>query len=296
MKPVSQSIPNLCRAFHLVLNTLQILHQEVVIQPDSTTPLAREILSNKKLWPYFKDCVGALDGTHIPAFLTVGRLGDDGIAPWRNRKGWLSQNVLAVCSFDLKFTFIYAGFEGSAHDATVLKAALEEKAFTPPPGKYYLADAGYYNASFMMIPYDSTRYHLKEWQREGVDRPRNKEELFNLRHASTRNAIERIFGVFKRKFAIIDKGVEITIKQQVALVVGLTALFNFIAIRDRAEDPDFKLSIDILLQQPVERVPDVPEISMWADRESRKEMDRVRDTIAETMWQDYQVYLEQQNK
>lgn len=31
------------------------------------------------------------------------------------------------------------------------------------------------------------------------DRPETKEELFNLRHASARNAIERGFGVMKKR-------------------------------------------------------------------------------------------------
>lgn len=34
-----------------------------------------------------------------------------------------------------------------------------------------------------------------------VFRPQNREELYNLRHASARNVVERIFGVVKRRFA-----------------------------------------------------------------------------------------------
>ena len=64
----------------------------------------------------------------------------------------------------------------------------------------------------MLTPYDGVRYHLKEWLREGVEKPRNKEELFNLRHASLRNAIERLFGVWKRKFKIILSRNEYAIK------------------------------------------------------------------------------------
>ena len=45
-------------------------------------------------------------------------------ASYRNRKGFLSQNVLAACSFDLQFIYILSGWEGSAHDAKVLNDAL----------------------------------------------------------------------------------------------------------------------------------------------------------------------------
>ena len=34
-------------------------------------------------------------------------------------------------------------------------------------------------------------------------RPRNYKELYNLRHASARNVVERIFGVLKRRFRLM---------------------------------------------------------------------------------------------
>ena len=40
-----------------------------------------------------------------------------------------TQNVLAVISFDLKFTYVFVGWEGSAHDSRVLNDA-----FTRPRG------------------------------------------------------------------------------------------------------------------------------------------------------------------
>lgn len=43
---------------------------------------------------------------------------------YRNRKGQLSQNVLAACNFDLEFIYVLSGWEGSAHDAKVLQDAL----------------------------------------------------------------------------------------------------------------------------------------------------------------------------
>src|ERR1700690_2668566 len=36
-----------------------------------------------------------------------------------------------------------------------------------------------------------------------IYRPENPKELFNLRHASARKVIERIFGVLKRRFRIL---------------------------------------------------------------------------------------------
>ncbi|KAG6479385.1 hypothetical protein ZIOFF_062848 [Zingiber officinale] len=67
-------------------------------------------------------------------------------------------------------------------------------------GKYYLVDAGFMLKSSLITPYRGERYHLKEYSRNP---PRNARELFNLRHSSLRNAIERTFGVVKKRFAII---------------------------------------------------------------------------------------------
>jgi DDE superfamily endonuclease len=108
--------------------------------------------------------------------------------PFRDRKGEKTQNVLAACTFDLQFS----GWEGSAHDTRVLQDALDKNAFSLPPGKFYLADAGYTCRWPFLVPYSGIRYHLREQNLANL-RPKNKEELFNLRHSSLRNAIERIF-------------------------------------------------------------------------------------------------------
>ena len=48
-------------------------------------------------------------------------------------------------------------------------------------------------------------YHLKEYS---VRPPKNAKELFNLRHASLRNAIARAFGILKNRFPIIASTIE----------------------------------------------------------------------------------------
>ena len=56
-------------------------------------------------------------------------------AVFRGRKNAPTQNVLAAVSFDLKFTYVLAGWEGSAHDATILADALQrEDGLRVPPG------------------------------------------------------------------------------------------------------------------------------------------------------------------
>jgi len=65
--------------------------------------------------------VGAIDGTHVPANLPVEIEGK-----FRGRKEETTQNVLAAITFDLKFIYVLAGWEGSAHDSRVLGDALSK--------------------------------------------------------------------------------------------------------------------------------------------------------------------------
>jgi hypothetical protein len=46
-------------------------------------------------------------------------------APFRGRRSYPTQNVMITIDFDLRFTFVVAGWEGTAHDALILRDALE---------------------------------------------------------------------------------------------------------------------------------------------------------------------------
>lgn len=61
----------------------------------------------------------------------------------------------------MMFQYIYAGWEGSAHDGAVLDASLRQD-FRIPPGKYFVADAGYSLSESFLTPYRGVRYHLRE--------------------------------------------------------------------------------------------------------------------------------------
>ena len=132
------------------------------VQLQRSTPRADEVSPkirlNPKFFPFFKDCRMALDGTHIPAFVPSSQA-----QPYRNRKGFLSQNVLAACSFDLLFTYVLTGWEGSAADSTVLADAYT-KGLTVPEGNYDLGDAGFGLTTKLLTPYRGVRYHLREWK------------------------------------------------------------------------------------------------------------------------------------
>jgi len=199
--------------------------------PPNPQDIPTEISSNPKFSPFFDDCIGAIDGSHIPAVVEESEQN-----AFRNHKGFISQNVLGVVNFDLTFQFLLAGWEGTAHDGKVLRDALS-KGFKIPPGKYYLGDAGYALKPYCLTPYHGVHYHLKEFAK-GKDKPRNKEELFNLRHSSLRSAIERTFGIVKKRFPIL-KNMDCTgynIRIQSRIVLCCFMVHNFIRVNQGYED------------------------------------------------------------
>ena len=63
-------------------------------------------------------------------------------------------------------------------------------------GKSFLVDARYTNGPGFLAPYRGTRYHLNEWI---GNTSQGYKELFNLCQVSARNAIERLFGILKKR-------------------------------------------------------------------------------------------------
>ncbi|XP_073133391.1 uncharacterized protein [Henckelia pumila] len=86
-------------------------------KPRSTVP--ERIRESTRFYPYFKDCIRAIDDTHIPTTVSWRDANS-----YRNRHGIIYQNVLAACNFDLEFIYVLSGCEGSAHDSHVLTDAL----------------------------------------------------------------------------------------------------------------------------------------------------------------------------
>jgi hypothetical protein len=77
--------------------------------------------------------VGAIDGTHVLA--RVPRLMQ---SAFMGRKHTTTQNVLAVVDWNLRFTYVLAGWEGSARDALIPGDALERpNGLSVHPGTHY---------------------------------------------------------------------------------------------------------------------------------------------------------------
>ncbi|POV95038.1 hypothetical protein PSTT_16493 [Puccinia striiformis] len=124
------------KVFRHVLKRQVQLAPKFFIQTSHKT-IPHQTLSNPKFSPFFDKCLGALDGVHIPASVLAHKT-----APYRSRKGFLSQNVLGVCDFGMQFMYMRVGWKGTAHQHWVVHDAWS-KDFKIRQGFFYLADAGY---------------------------------------------------------------------------------------------------------------------------------------------------------
>ena len=67
---------------------------------------------------------------------------------YRGRKHSCTQNTMAACSFDMLFTYVNTGWEGSIVDSRVLTETMRDpqnQFLVPPNPKYYIMNSGYNN-------------------------------------------------------------------------------------------------------------------------------------------------------
>lgn len=151
----------------------------------------------------FNGVLGAIDGTHIPI-----RIAAPLTETFRNRKGFVTTNVLICCNFNMKLLYVRTGLPGSSHDSPVYTSSELATMLNLLSDEYFiLADAGYALSNRLLTPFRSTRYHLKEFG-SGTSRPSTPMELLNLRHSKMRNILERVIGVLKRRWRLLRHGNE----------------------------------------------------------------------------------------
>lgn len=160
--------------------------------------------------------LGCVDGTHIP----IRSPGGDNVEMYRCRKGFYSLNVQGICDSDLKFTHVIASWPGSAHDARIFDNSnvchnLQQGNYR---GLYLLGDSGYPCREYLLTPLLVARTE--------------KEEHYNASHTSTRNCIERAFGVLKKRFACLSIPLRTKLRNTKRIIMACAVLHN-IAISRR---------------------------------------------------------------
>jgi hypothetical protein len=113
-------------------------------------------------------------------------------------------------------------------------------------------------------------------------------ELFNLRHASTRNIIEHTFGVLKQRFRILLLAPEYDLIIQAKIPAALCSIHNFIRLNDVDEG---ELPEERNLHDQDHNIFDHGRAFVEENPEEDVEMARLWDQIARSMWEDYQQIL-----
>ena len=107
-----RSMETVSRKFDHVLTCVTRLAKDIIRPLDPTYSTVHPKLVEYKYAPYFNNAIGAIDGgTHVKVMVPFEQVGK-----YINRKNDKTQNVLAICDFDCRFTFVAAGVPGSAHD------------------------------------------------------------------------------------------------------------------------------------------------------------------------------------
>ncbi|KAJ8910364.1 hypothetical protein NQ315_007475 [Exocentrus adspersus] len=149
-----------------------------------------------------------------------------------NRKGYFSLNVQAVCDPDLKIVDVVVRWPGSTHDATIfeysyIKTRMEQNDFN---NGLLLGDSGYGVKSYILTPLLNPIITAAEHR-------------YNQSHIRTRNIIERMFGVWKRRFPVLSLGLKLEIEVIQDVIVATTVLHN-IARAENEELPEDEIGIE----------------------------------------------------
>jgi hypothetical protein len=125
--------------------------------PTKTTLSLTKYPATPSFLPILTMCWVPQDGTQISCLPSSEECKSS-----RNSKGSITQNVLACCSFDLRFQYFLSGADGASSDATLFIDACTSD-LRVPLDRYYFADAGFAACDSLIIPYQRVRNHLAEW-------------------------------------------------------------------------------------------------------------------------------------
>lgn len=216
---------------------------------------------------HFPGVVGALDCTHIQIQSPGRNRGE----AFRNRKGFFSINVQTVCDSKLIIRDIVARWPGSVHDSTIfnncrLRADFETARINDG---VLLGDNGYPLRRYLLTPFL---------------RPQTRAQMnYNRAHKRTRNCVERMYGVWKRRFPALRMTLRIKVRTALKVIIATAVLHN-IATEMKDDIPQEDLLLHQYLGQRRMRLrpvnDDVP-VLLMAHQEPQTAVG-FRNAIAET--------------
>lgn len=134
-----------------------------------------------------------------------------------------------------------------------------------------------------IAPYLGVRYHLHEFRGANL-LPRNARELFNHRHSSLRNVIQRSFSVLKTRFPILKLAPQYGFHIQRDIVIAACVLHNYIR-REERNDWLFA-SVDGVAVEELPDFDDQTEMQLASSIQEQIAFS-LRESIAAAMWNDF---------
>ncbi|XP_066584148.1 putative nuclease HARBI1 [Prorops nasuta] len=157
----------------------------------------------------FPDVIGAIDCTHVLINNPGGINGES----FRNRKGWFSLNIQVVGGPNLEINDIVIRHPGSAHDALIFDRSAIRARFERNEIKgILLGDGGYPNRPYLLTPL--------------INPVTDAENRYNTAHIKTRYVIERLFGVWKKRFPCLHYGLRTKLLTSAATIAAVAVLYN----------------------------------------------------------------------
>ena len=123
------------RKFEKVLTSINKLAADIIKAKDPEFSTVHPRLKSARFTPYFNGYIGAIDGTHVPDIVPSNQ-----VIQHMGSKVYTTQNVLAICDFDMRFIFVVPGWPGSVHDMRVFNDAIQkygDKFPRPPQGNLF---------------------------------------------------------------------------------------------------------------------------------------------------------------
>ncbi|XP_019184250.1 PREDICTED: uncharacterized protein LOC109179134 [Ipomoea nil] len=157
-----------------------------------------------------------------------------------------------------------------------------------PEGYYYVVDGGYPNAPDFLAPYGPYRgesYHLNDFRGQG--RIRNKQALFNYRHSSLRNVIERCFGLLKARFPILKSINGYPLIRQRQIPLACCALHNFIRLEDRDDQLGMMYGTQDMVLDDGGSSSGGGNDTIQLDMSQQDQMLQLREDITNALWANY---------
>lgn len=197
-------------------------------------------LGRQEGWNGIPRIDGSVDCTHIKIVNTPGQQFHEA---FRNRKSFFSINVQAVAGPQGEFLDIVSRWAGSTHDSRIFNMSrVNMKYMQRELEGALLGDNGYPSLPYLYTP---------------ILNPRTAPEIrYNRAHVKARNVVERMFGIWKRRFPCLNRGMGNKLETVCNIIVACAVLHNIALIIKDALIIDNNIPLELPI--PIDPIPPRP--------------------------------------